>query len=262
MTSLLMLVSIVTAPADLHPAFVKTQAVLESAWQRGEKDALTKRTPLDVVNRFRRGIGKIRTEPLVEETVSWLWYFPPEVIAYYHGFNSVRKYWTQEEKGKMKKILVPSSGIQLEYLLFYGVLSILPSFGGAYGTIDRFADPNDLKDVRVVLKVGNRIIQPLEQPGDLIYVEGKSINSVGIPSFDYITGNFDSNTVSITRYYTRIREENYNWYLGEFSVVFPLFDKERNPLITAKDTEMEVIVVYGPNERKAKFVLKDLVKVF
>lgn len=270
MHAIALLITLSSAHADLHPAFVKEKSVLEAAWLRGVQDAPRKRTADDALNKFRKGIGKIRTAPLVEETVSWLYYFPPEVAAYYYGFTATKQYWSEEERAEVRKAVVPETGIYLQNLVFYGRIVLMPSFGGAYGSIDRHADPGDLAGVRIVLKVGDKIVQPIEQPGDLLQAEGTASNVVSVPRYDYETarvsaygtGGYATANVSTVRHYTTYHEQRYNWYVGEFTAVFPLFDAEGNPHITAADKEIEVIVIYGPNERRAKYSLKDLTKVF
>jgi len=259
---------------DLHPAFKKTPDVLQKAWDKGEADAPKLRDPLGQMNKFRRGIGKIRTAPLREETVSWVWLMPAETLNYFCGFDARKKYRAEDETAKLKEQLIPKTDVYQTSIELFGTISLYPSWGGRYGSISRYANPRDLKDVRIVLQVGDRIYQPVEQPGDLLAEHGTGASTFAMPHYDYSTarttvngsaygsggyayGSATANT-TIVRQYETLHEQGYDWYRGTFSAIFKLFDKDGNPILKKTDKEFTVIVVYGTNERKATFKLEDL----
>lgn len=264
--------------SDLHPAFVTTTEQLLKVWETGYKEASKKRDFMEALNKTRRGIGKIRTAPLREETVSWLWCWDSKQLAYLQGFDAKKKYLSEEEVQKQKDLLQSPFITNPKTLDLYGILSIYPSFGRAYGAISRYANPNDLNDVRVVLQVGDRIYQPRAQPGRLEADSGRASNTVAIPQYDtsytqssasgsaYGSGGVvygsATGTSTTVRTYTRYFNEGYDWYQGQFSVSFDLFDKDGTPRIRKTDKEFTVIVVYGANERKATYKLSDLEGLF
>jgi hypothetical protein len=223
------------------------------------------------LNRFRRGIGNIRVDRWgTQETVSWLWYIPPEAVAYFYGFQSKKQFWSDQEIQLKRSEVIPKETTTFGHLVVFGIITLMPSFGGAYGTIDRHANPADLADVRIVLKVGERIIQPLEQPGNLLQSEGTELNTVAIPRYEYSTatasvygsGGYANATVTSTRSYYTYYAEGYKWYQGFFVAIFPLFDANGLPHITPSDKEIQFIVIYGANQRKATYKLGDLVKIY
>lgn len=249
----------------LHPAFTIKTADALKAWETGWEAAPRKRDTNYILNRYKRGIGKIRTSILAQKTVSWLYYFPPEAIAFHYGFTSRKEYWPEEEVATFKKDLIPTEDYEMDSVTFAGVLSIYPSFGGFGGRKSRNADPTDLENVRAVLKVGDRIIQPREQPGNIMSSSGTGGSVFAVPRYSYTTATATGAGGTIygtaRTYYTTYHTESYDWYEGIFWVTFDLFDDD-GPRITTEDKEMEVIVIYGANERKAKYKLADLDRIF
>lgn len=264
--------------SELHPAFVTTSEQLLKLWETGYKEASKKRDFVDALNKTRKGIGKIRTAPLREETVSWLYCWDPRQLAYVQGFEAKKKYISDEEVRKQKTILSSPFLTNPKTLNLFGELSIYPSFGGSYGAISRYANPNELNDVRVVLQVGDRIYQPRTQPGKVQAASGTATNVVGIPQYDTSTsqgsasgsasgaggvvyGSATSRSTTI-RTYTRHVDEGYDWYQGQFSVTFDLLEQDGTARIRKTDKEFTVIIVYGANERKATYKLNELQNLF
>lgn len=275
--------------ALIHPAFVKLPVHFTEAWNAGEQDAARKRDMNSFLNKFRRGIGNISTA-FGSQTVSFAWYIPPEYTAYYYGYEGKRLYKSEQEVNTSRQQSIPRTHLILDTVRFNGVITLWPSFG-FYGLITRYPDPNDLRDVRVVLKVGEKILQPVRQPGNLLQRQGQGVFNAFIPHFQtntsstsgYYSGNqmtyfsgvyrgssfsgtsnstssgyFYSSTTNTSYYVERI-EQGFTWYQGFFSVEFKIFDDQGNPLITEKDKEMTLVVMYGGNERHAKFKLSDLI---
>ncbi len=255
----------------LHPALQIDQSVLDRLWARGFSDADHHRHDMPFLKNFQRGIGTIRTAPLRHETVSWLLMSCPETVAYYSGFMCRKDYWGEQEKQSRLATLRRAVAGGRRSLSFYGTLNILPSFGGTHGRVDRSATPRDLKDVRVVLKVGDRIYQPFRQPGDLAYRSEVGTNTFAVPqSSQEVTSTtvqaangseIASGNSLTTNYYTVFATENFMKFTGQFSVAFDLFDTDGKPRITPTDREVEVIVVYGPSERHVKYDLDELLKL-
>jgi hypothetical protein len=86
------------------------------------------------------------------------------------------------------------------------------------------------------------------------YASGSAYGSGG-----YVYGSASGTSTTVSSYVEHF-EQGYSWYQGEFRVEFRLRDEDGVPLITPKDKEFELLVIYGDNERKAKFKLSDLEK--
>jgi len=260
----------------IHYAFVKLPAHFSEAWRKGEEDAKKKRKPEEIINRFRRGIGDIRTGIFSTETVSFAWYFPPETSVYYYSYEAKRLYKSEDEIRLLRDAFLNNDLYIVDTIYFAGVITLMPSFG-LYGAVVRQADPDDLKNVRVVLKVGDRIYQPRKQPENILQYQGQESYSILIPQVQstntYRSGTFSfmdysgygsfgfgsyGQTETATSFYVERVEGGYKWYQGYFQVAFDLFDKSGNPIITADDKEITLIVIYGNNERQAKYKLDDL----
>jgi hypothetical protein len=256
------------ADPDLHPAFVVKPEEALRLWDLGFKEAAKKRDANFIFGRLRRGIGSIQTTPLGgRETVSFLRTWHITDLAYLEGFNAKKKYYTEELVAERQKLLThPDMTVNPDAVVIDGLLTLMPSFGGAYGRISRYADPHDFDDVRVVMKVGERVYQPLQQPGCLPQDANMGSNEVSIPRSTTTTGTataigsggWTTATGTATTYYRENREEGYSWFQGHFRAMFPLYDKSGKPTVRKDDKEMTIIVIYGANERKATYKLDDL----
>lgn len=109
--------------------------------------------------------------------------------------------------------------------------------------------------MRVVLQIGDKIYQPVEQPGDIIQRSGTANTEVRQVDTAYGYGRTNSQVNYVTYH-----NQGYDWYSGSFSASFSLFDDFGVPRITADAKEMTFIVVYGTNERKVTYKLADLAK--
>jgi hypothetical protein len=65
-------------------------------------------------------------------------------------------------------------------------------------------------------------------------------------------------SATTTSYYTVSHAQNYSEYIGTFFAKFDLFEPDGSCRITPDDKEIEVIVIYGPNERHAVYKISDL----
>lgn len=155
----------------------------------------------------------------------------------------------------------------------------MPSFAGLGAQISRHADPENLKDVRCVLKIGDRIIQPDKQPGDLTISRSDEVNLFSIPTTTYIrgksnttanaygkNGSYAYGTASTASSYTvtsrTTGSQEYSTYSSNFIVLFPTRDKDGKPLITPNDKDIEIKVVKKSGELKTTFQLKDWITAF
>jgi hypothetical protein len=248
----------------LHPALVVDQALVDKCWQRGFDDAAHHRNPNDFINRYRKGLGDVRVTWAVHETVSWLWVNEPEIAYYRAGYKARRDFLPDKEVADLKDKISQAISGGRRHIFFDADLAILPSHGGLNQEIVRAADPEDLKDVRMVLLIDGKIYQPEKQPGDLNYVQEHHEETVEVPQFGASTTSgsvggvgFSSTT---TDYYTGYRFQSYEGYMAHFQVCFDLFDEDGTPRITHRTKEIEAIVVYGPTEKHIKFSMDDLLR--
>jgi len=255
--------------SHLHPAFRIDDSIALRIFEKAFKDAEKAKDTKPVWRKIERGIGSIRLNALGRsQTVSWLYAVVPRLVIYEDGFKSRKQYRDPQEIEKSRE-LHKWLWKEIDFVRFAGTLGIYPSFGGAYGRISRHADPADLRDVRVVLKVGERIYQPRTQPGTLSAESGQSVNVVSVPqvSTTTVTGSASGSSGTVYgnatayNYYTTHFTQGYNWYKGSFAVDFDLFEPDGSARITTADKEITVIVIYGPNERKATYMLEDLASI-
>jgi hypothetical protein len=239
----------------LHPALTVDSETAGRLFDRGRLDADTVRDAGFLNSTFRRGIGSVRTNAVKNETVSWLHLYTIAESAYLSGFECRKKYFADDEAASRRDLYV-KSGPTVDHIVFTGTLDLCPSFG-VKNKLVRKANPDDLKGVRVVLKVGDHIYQPEEQPGDLAYTADVNLNVFRIPTssapsvIDVSTGQ----VVKFNAFYTTTSVQGYEQYTGQFGVSFNLFNADGSARVTAKDKEITAIVIYGTNERRATYSL-------
>ncbi len=280
LTTLISMAALATAPVQdpaLHPAFVKSPTQLMKTWDLGVKESKKQSNLESRLKKTRKTIGTYRTSLLGgSEGSSFVYYIPPEASVYFESFNAAREYAPADKVDALKRELIPAELRSVGSVYFYTSITLMPMFAGAYGTVSRHADPSDLKDVKVVLKVGDRIFQPEGgHPGNLLEKSGSGTNAFAVPRYQYSTtrssasgsaygsggyayGSASGTSTTVTTY-REYHEEGWNWYFGDFMVSFKIVDENGKPLITDKDKEMTLLVIYGEAERKATYKLSDLI---
>lgn len=258
------------AKTGIHPAFDPGPAVLDQLWKKGFSEAAKKKDDHWIFDKLKRGIGKVRTNVWGQtETVSWFWLWLPEALIYREGFSAKKQYWPDEEVAASKRLLEDPEFAHPTDIAVSGLLSIQPSFGGSGSSIDRSANPADLKGVRVVLAVGDKVYQPIAQPGDLPFVADTGsytrTSQRSSTSTTNVNGSVGGSEVALkgrtTNYYTEVISGNYRYYEAHFDARFLLFEKDGTPRIPADTKEVSFIVIYGPNERRATYKLSDLLSI-
>jgi hypothetical protein len=269
-----------TQEPTINPAFVKTPTQLTKVWDLGIKESKKQSNLESRLKKTRKTIGTYRTSVLgASEGSSFVYYVPPELIVYFESYNAAREYAPADKVAELKRELIPERNQTIGTIYFYTSITLMPMFAGGYGRVSRHADPNDLKDVKVVLKVGDRILQPEGgHPGNLLQSSGSATNSFVIPRYQYSTttssasgsaygsggyayGTAYGKSTTVTTYH-EYREEGWSWYHGDFFVGFKIVGEDGKPLINEKDKEMTLLVIYGESEREAKYKLADLVEPY
>lgn len=241
---------------DLHPALRVDGYTAALLFNRGKRDAEKLKDHTFLNADFQRGIGSVRRTSFAHETVSYINLRWVAVAAYIQGFNCRKTYLPDDETARDRERFAAIAGMS-DTVVFTGILRICPSFG-SHGRVVRRANPDDLRDVRVVLKVGDRIYQPEEQPGTLAAGTETGENVVEVPARSSTTvyNSAGQAVASARSYYSTEVIEGYRWYTGHFAVEFRVFDKDGSARITSQDKDLEAIVMYGPNERHATFSLE------
>lgn len=245
--------SFVLATQQLNPVLAPTGPQLLKCWQTGFDDAQKWKNSDGAWDQAKKGIGSINNK-----AVSFLWWLNPRLLAYESGFQARRQYLPEETAAKQKAEIQESASQPPKTLNFRGTLSLMPKFSGPNGTIGRPADPADLDNVRCVLQVGDKIYQPIAQPGDLRAERFQGTNNyfVNQSTTETIRQSGQKDKTKTTTIQVPF-SESYDWYQGTFDVSFELWDTDGKPRISSDETEFMVIVIQRFGENKATFKLKD-----
>ena len=263
----------------LHPAFTLSKESVEAVWSKGWQEGQKKHDLKSAIGKFQRQIDSYHTSPSRKEACAWALLLHPRLQIFAKANQAALQYWPDPDVKKAKEEMSVFAGSEQQYLGFYITINEMPSFAGRYSTISRQADPENLKDVRCVLKVGDRILQPERQPGDLtasksdqvsyytvpstVYVEGKTKSSgtVNGPGNFWLTAN-GSSTSSYTITSFNTGSQPYSTYHSDFIVLFSTRDKDGKALITPQDKDLEIKVVKKSGEIKTVFRLDEWAKAF
>ncbi len=257
----------------VNQALVVSKKAVDAVWAKGFEDGQKKRDIKRALGITERAIDSYHVSMSNREKCSWAYLLHPRLVIYVQGHNAAAQYWPQDKIDSVKKDLAIYGDAEPRIIVFYVVLNEMPSFHAPYGRLSRYADPTNLTDVHCVLKVGDRIIQPLQQPGDLSISKTDGLSFFSIPTTSYVYG---SSTSSATAYgsggyatatgrsYSSYKvttynqgSEPYSTYHGEFLVQFSLRDADGKPLIRPQDKEMQLVVVKKTAELTATYRLSD-----
>lgn len=263
----------------LHPALKISSDTFEKIWNKALADGQKKKGKDAGYDKMRRQIDSYHVSVLAKEACSWVYWMHPRGMIQMTANEAGQKYWPEADILSAKKELAGYSDHELAYLGFYFDLNSMPSFAGGYGRISRYANPDKLKDVRCVLKVGDRILQPEQQPGNITTSAKERVNFYSIPVTTYVRG---TSSTSATAYgsggtyatgtsHTRSSyqvtshksgSDDYTVYSGQATVLFATRDKDGKPLITPKDKTIEIKLVSDDGEVKTTYRLDDWTKAF
>lgn len=262
----------------IHPAFLITKPDVDSAWTRGYEAGKKRKDLLGSLKFAERQIDSYHVSMIAKQGCSWAWFVHPKMLVYARGFDAGKQYWSQSEIDTTRAELAKFADGEPSFVGFYVSLTEMPSFDAAYGRLSRYANPDNLTDVRCVLKVGDRIIQPTVQPGNLTLSKSDNVSIYSIPNTAYISGSStttahaygsggyaygnasSSSSYTVTTYSQGA--DPYSTYSGAFYVLFPLRDESGKAQITPSDKEVELVVIKKSRELHAKYKLNDWLKAF
>lgn len=249
---------------NLNPALLPTPGSIEKCWALGEDAAAKKKTLQEIPVPFTKNFGNTKNAPRHVRYASEVSVETPEWVAFVLGWNMRRQYLPEADIAKEKEGVLKLASEERKSLSFSGMLTAWPQTDRR-GNISLRAEPDDLANVRIVLKVGEKIYQPVSQPGTLAYKADTGVNrtreSHSSGSVVTATGPGGTYTGSATNYYTIGREERYEYYRGHFAVDFDLFNADGTARIGPGDKAFSLILVYGRSEDQVTFDLAALDKM-
>lgn len=251
-------ISLCLIPQQLNPVFTPTSDQLLKCWQSGFNDAQKWKNSDGAWDQAKKGIGSINNK-----TVSFVWWMNPRLLAYDAGFQSRKQYLPEDSIAKLKDDLIATAQMIPKVITFRALITLMPRLNGPNNTVSRPADPADLDNVRCVLQVGDKIYQPIEQPGNVTPHRYQSANNYFIDqtTTETIRQSGQKDKVKTTTVKVPFTEQ-YDWYEGNFDVSFDLWNPDGSARITDKDTEFTVIVVQRFGENKATYKLADWLSKF
>lgn len=279
LTALVTVVFSVNSLNDDLPSFLKiSDSSFDQIWDKGLFDGVKRKTDPNTQKLSLRIIDRYWISLAEKAPCSWARFLHPRLLIRQISWDAGSQYWTDDEANQAKGNLRSRAKEEPKYLAFSIILNEMPSFYAAYGALSRHADPKNLTDVRCVLKVGDKVIQPSSQPGDLTVTRTDSVNEFTRPSMAYITGELRGNSTRTgnegylyTRSNTKVSyivesmtsgSERYSTYKGEFIVLFPLRNDKGDLNILESDKEIKLLVIKKSAELSATYKLSDWVRAF
>lgn len=241
-----------TRQSGLHPAFQCDDVKAVTLYDKGYHDA-------DAMKDLEKPGGLF----FKESGRSWIQVISKQYEAYRLGFRA-KKAFLEDEKVKAEKDSL-SNGTASESFTVIGALAAAPTGAikepGGDGK-DRYTMP----DVRIILKIGDRVYRPRTQPGDLV-AEYKSYDytttesgsrtvTVSVPNGD---GSYhDETTVIPTTDSVRHADA---WLTAPLEGTFDLFNEDGTPRILPKDKEMILFLIVGTTQKQFKYKIGDFAKL-
>lgn len=263
----------------LHPALVLSSETFDKVWSKALADGQKKKGKDAGLDKMRRQIDSYHVSLAKKEACSWIYWMHPRAMIHMKANGAGLQYWPQAEIDKAKSDMAHYADSEQKFIGFYVQINEMPSFAAPYGRLRRHANPDNLKNVRCVLKVGDRIIQPVQQPGDITTSQKEMVSFYSIPTTTYVNGStrssataygsngsyatatgYSTSSYQVTRYASGADE--YQVFSGQTTVLFPTRDKDGKPLITPKDKNIEIKMVREDGEIHTTYRLDDWIKAF
>lgn len=261
---------------DVSPALLISRASFEAIWAQAIEDGRKRRDPRKGFSKAERVIDRYRVSITAKEPCSWATFVHPRLLIRWTAYQAGSQYWADEQIAQAKQDMMQLVDVDPKAVVFFVELREMPSFAGGYGRLNRYANPSNLTDVRCVLKVGDRIIQPATQPGDLTLSRSDNLNIFSTPQNTYVsgrssayatvygpggtaTGTAQSNSSYVIQSWST-GEENYSTYRGQFVASFPLRDEKGQANIGPNDKEIKLLIIKKSAELTATYKLGDWLK--
>lgn len=265
-----------TADQDIHPVLKLDNGVIWKAYQEGREAAKKKVAFQTIERKFAKDVGKVRA-PQRGWTAPYAVFLPPHAVGLLVGFNDQRQYISVEQFEKqMIELATNPPKDEDRRIRFFANLYAWPGMSEWDGSINRAANPRDVRDVKFVLIVDgdeDHAIHPLVRPTP--ESEATIDGSVTIPEVNTITGSSTTNstataygsggwasgsgtsrTTSTVTYVTH-RVMGFDAYNAQYSLEFPLFDSKGRAYVTSETKKLTLKIVRWNGEHSADFILKD-----
>ncbi len=230
----------------LNQALAPSRQELERVWQVGYERAGKESDLKSALRLAQQGIGTFDTG-FHRRTVSWLTFEHPRLTAFRAGFTARKARRSEADPQIPDGQLTDLANGRLRRLTFHADIGVYPTVLGQ--RVVRGAHPEDLKDTRVVLRVGDRTYEPVSQPGD-VAVQAKRGHFHSTP-FPPYTGRRPHENITLPT------QVGYTWYQAQFDFAFDLYDPDGTPRITDRDTEFTITITSRRGNRHATYRLSE-----
>lgn len=260
LASIALLLALSTGPqagikdiAALHPALQVDSTTAAALFDKGYGDADHFKDLKKAADPFYRRAND-----------SYMLLRPLSYVAYASGFKARKGYLTESEvKAKRDEL---SAMPAMDTIVVEGELITNPAYAKVSmdeGDKKRYTVP----DVRVVLKVGDKVYQPRAHPGDLVAEFGErdynqSVDGSRTVSKDvYDHSGHWVRTDRIQVPTTEIVHRHEAWITSPYQAEFDLFDPDGTPRIRHTDKEITLLLITGTLQKKFKYKMEDLGKL-
>lgn len=251
----------------LHPAFVIDGPALASAYEEGRKLGKSKIKSEKLLRQWIVDLGKVRSPEGQSWTAPEALLQTPTNAAIYSGWSDEREYIEPVDGlKKLKEFYEKPIADKDRRINIVANLLAWPGISDWDHSINRAANPDDVRDVKFVLLVdGKKALHPAASPEKM--TEATFDGSVSIPEYNTIYGSSStsgasgSSQTTSTVLYTTFDVESYSVYKAEYRLKFRLYDPETGEPYVNKDTKtLTLKVVRGNGEHSAVFQLSKFVR--
>jgi hypothetical protein len=219
---------------ELNPALRLTMDQAKQDFDRCYSQASKDTSPDKVMNQVRRSIGGGQGP-----SGSYVWALPPEFQIYEQAYYS-RKQGLPKEAVTRVRFDLAKRWAKPEALAIRGSIG-LPATDSQAPTAS---------DVRVELKVGDKVYEPNTQPGDVRAVAYEA-------SYWAARDGRPILAPSAGGHYKFSMLKHVRWMQAPFLVSFELFNDDGSPRISTNDKEVTVSVEYGHLRQEVKYSLDE-----
>jgi hypothetical protein len=250
----------------MNPAFQSTPEELLGLWEKGYRDAHKYEDYRRAFRFATRVIARDDSAPSGVHDASTLTMLHPKFEAYVRGFNAYKKLLQPDEISQSKAIISSAEFTNPQRITFEGVLKRPLRF--QEGSITGVKNPDLFKDVKVMMIVGDRRYEPIQQPGDLPArrVPEEYIYWVDVPFYYGFRGwypyGWPSPLLPYDPFISEQRRGIYKYQATDFKVIFDLYDPDGTPRVTSRDESLTVVVSYPGKRVEANFKLEKWLRSF
>jgi hypothetical protein len=192
-----------------------------------------------------KDMGKVRSPNWQKWQASFCIHLPPAVRVMVAGFNDGRSFLSYEESQGKKAIddIVAGKSATDRTIQFFVSLIAWPGISDFNrATINRKANQDDVKATDFILLVDGKPVRLLRRTDGAQQTEDGEVIAP-VTDQTEVSSRIGGRVYRSTVTYTTSETRGFAWYKGDFRLVFPYFDKEGNPNITAETKKLELRAV-------------------